>query len=69
MNGKTEMWRSESIGSPLTVKQRIFVGALLLLAFVLSFVVVRFLDPSAAVTGHVSPYGMPSNAETAPVCV
>lgn len=35
---------------PLTMRQRIFVIGLLLLALVLSFVVVRFIDPTVSAT-------------------
>jgi hypothetical protein len=52
------------------MKQRIFIGALLLLAFVLSVLVVRFLDPSKAdgssyYQAHCSAYQAHCSAETA----
>jgi hypothetical protein len=48
------------------MKQRIFIGALLLLAFVLSVFVVRFLDPSKP--DGSSNYQAHCSAETA-VCL
>ena len=54
MDGKMQVSQSQSTIHTLTVRQRVFVAGLLFLGLLLSFVVVRFLDPSAALTSHVS---------------
>ena len=54
MNGKTQVSQSQLNIHSLTLKQRVFVVGLLFLGLLLSFVIVRFLDPSAALTNHVS---------------
>jgi hypothetical protein len=51
----------------LSVKQRVFIAALLSLGLLLSFVVVRFLDPAAALTSQVSSSATHSTAEAAVV--
>jgi hypothetical protein len=54
MNGKTQVSQSQLNIHSLTLKQRVFVAGLLFLGLLLSFVIVRLLDPSAALTNHVS---------------
>lgn len=52
----------------LNTKQRIFIFILLFLGLLLSFVVVRFFDPSAALTNPVSSSGVRHMASDAVVC-
>jgi hypothetical protein len=54
MNGNMQVSQSQSTIHTLTVRQRVFVAGLLFLGLLLSFVIVRFLDPSAALTSHLS---------------
>lgn len=49
MNRQVETFHTQP-SPPLTMRQRIFVAVLLLLAIVLSFIVVRFIDPTASLT-------------------
>ena len=51
------MSQAQSSGIPLTLKQRIFVAALLLLAFVLSYFVVFTIDPLATNLRYSSTQG------------
>lgn len=46
MQGEKFVRHSHSVSHSLTNKQRIFVVALLLLGMMLSFLVIRFVDPS-----------------------
>ena len=66
MNNKTETPRAKPKIHSLTLKQLLFVGALLLLGFVLSILIVRFVDPSRAVTNHASIQGIHDIGERAP---
>ena len=54
MNGKMQVSQSQPTIHSLTVKQRVFIAALLFLGLLASFVVVRFLDPATALTNPVS---------------
>jgi hypothetical protein len=65
MNGKMHVSHAHS---PLTGKQRAFIAVLLFLGLLLSFVVVRYLDPSTALTQHASSLSMRGIAESAVVC-
>jgi hypothetical protein len=64
MNGKMQVSHAHS---PLTGKQRVFIALLLFLGLLLSFVVVRYLDPSTALTQHASSIGSRGIAESAVV--
>jgi hypothetical protein len=64
MNGRVQVSHSQPPIHSLTVQQRVFIAALLLLGLVFSFVVVRFLDPSTALTTHASSFGMRAIAES-----
>jgi len=57
--------QSQPIIHSLTVKQRVFIAILLLLGLLVSFVIVRFLDPSTALTNSVSSSRMRRSAESA----
>jgi hypothetical protein len=67
MNGKMQVSQSQPTIHFLTVRQRVFIAALLFLGLLLSFVVVRFVDPSMALTHHVSSSGMRCTAKNAVV--
>ncbi len=67
MNDKTQASNSQPNIHSLTVRQRVFIALLLFLGLLLSFVIVRFLDPLTAVTNHVSSSGMRSTAKDAVV--
>lgn len=67
MNGKMQVPESQPTIPSLTVKQRVFIAALLFLGLLLSFVIVRFLDPSTALTNHAASCGMRSIADSAVV--
>jgi hypothetical protein len=51
----------------LTIKQRLFVSLLLLLGFILSYFIVRWIDPSIAFTQNTSIEGMLCSSERAVV--
>jgi hypothetical protein len=57
MSLKLETPPAESAASSLTSGQRIFVIVLFLIAFVISLVVILFLDPPAAHLSYLLPYG------------
>ncbi len=67
MNGKMQVSQSQPTIHSLTVRQRVFIAALLFLGLLLSFVVVRFVDSSMALTHHVSSSGMRRMAKNAVV--
>jgi len=54
MNSNAETPHAQPSLRSLTLRQRIFVGALLLLGFMLSWLIVGYVDPSVAVTNHTS---------------
>jgi hypothetical protein len=54
MNGNMQVSHAQPDTHTLSVKQRVFIAALLFLGLLLSFVIVRFLDPATPLTNHVS---------------
>ncbi len=54
MNGKMQVSQSQPTIHSLPVTQRVFIAVMLFLGLLLSFVIMRFLDPSEALTNHVS---------------
>jgi hypothetical protein len=65
MKGKMQESQSQPTIHSLTVKQRVFIAALLFLGLILSFVIVRFLDPSTALTNHAVSFGTRRVTESA----
>jgi hypothetical protein len=66
MNGKLQIAPSQPMHS-LSMQQRVFIAALLLLGLFVSFVIVRFLDPSTALANPASSSSMRRSAESAVV--
>jgi hypothetical protein len=54
MNGNMQVSHAQPDTHTLNVKQRVFIAALLLLGLLLSFVIVRFLDPSTPLTNRAA---------------
>jgi len=67
MNGKLQAAQSQPTIHSLSMKQRVFVAVLLLFGLLISFVIVRFLDPSTELTNPASSSGMRRSAESAVV--
>jgi hypothetical protein len=67
MNGKLQVTQSQPTIHSLSMKQQVFIAVLLLLGLLVSFVIVRFLDPSTALTNPASSSGMRRSAESAVV--
>jgi hypothetical protein len=53
MNRHAEKFHAQG-SRPLTIRQRIFVAALLLCGLILSFVIVRYIDPTVSATSRLS---------------
>jgi uncharacterized membrane protein len=54
MNGQLQIAPSQPTIHSLSIKQRVFIAFLVLVGLLVSFVIVRFLDPSAALTSASS---------------
>jgi hypothetical protein len=67
MNGKLQVSPSQPTIHSLSMKQRAFIAVLLLLGLLISFVIIRFLDPSTALTNPASSSSMRRSAESAVV--
>jgi D-alanyl-lipoteichoic acid acyltransferase DltB (MBOAT superfamily) len=67
MNGNVQVSQSQSSIHTLSMKQRVFIAVLLLLGLLLSFMVVRFLDPAAALTSQAASAATHSTKEGAVV--
>jgi hypothetical protein len=64
MKGTMQESQSQPTIHSLTMKQRVFIADLLFLGLLLSFVIVRFLDPSTALTNHAASFGIHRIAES-----